>query len=57
MLTRQDYICHILSMKTLDADYARAALKWYDKTLPHMELMEGIRAALRAESGCEGQNL
>ena len=46
MLTRQDYICHILSMKTLDADYARQALIWYDQQLPDMRLMDGVREAL-----------
>ena len=49
-LTRDDYICHIMQMKKWDADYARQALIWYDKTLPHMELMDGVREALQHES-------
>ena len=56
-LERDDYICHIMQMKKWDADYARQALIWYDKQLPWLELMQGVRDALRAESGCEGQNL
>ena len=52
-LELDDYIAWILHMKTLDADYAREALIWYDQQLPDMRLMEGVRAALRAESGCE----
>ena len=52
-LERDDYICHIMQMKQWDADYAREALIWYDQQLPYMRLMEGVRAALRAESGCE----
>ena len=50
-LERDDYICHIMQMKQWDADYAREALIWYDQQLPDMRLMEGVRAALRAESG------
>ena len=40
-------------MKTLDADYAREALKWYDKTLPWLRIMDGVRDALQAQKGNE----
>ena len=46
MLTRDDYICHIMQMKKWDADYAREALIWYDQQLPYMRLMDGVREAL-----------
>ena len=49
-LERDDYICHVLQMKKWDADYARSALIWYDKALPWLELMEGVRDALKHES-------
>ena len=38
---------HILMMKTYDQDYARDALKQYDKLLPELELMAGVREALK----------
>lgn len=40
-------IQHIIMMKTYDKDYARDALKWYDKQLPELELMESVRQALK----------
>ena len=33
-------------MKALDADYARAALRWYAETLPWLDLVAGVREAL-----------
>lgn len=45
-LTRDDYIAHILHMKNLDEDYAREALKSYDKAMPWLDLMAGVRQAL-----------
>ena len=44
---RGDYVKHILMMKQWDADCARDALKWYDKQLPELELMEAVRQALK----------
>ena len=44
---RGDYVKHILMMKTYDQDYARDALKQYDKLLPELELMAGVREALK----------
>ncbi len=46
MLDRQTLIAHILHMKTLDADYARFALKQYHAQLPWLELIEEIRKEL-----------
>ncbi len=37
----------ILSMKNLDADYARWALKSYHEQMPHLDLMNGVREALK----------
>lgn len=48
-LTRDDYIAHILHMKTLDEDYAREALKSYDKAMPWLDLMQGVRQALEQQ--------
>ena len=62
-MDRSELIAWILLMKNGNEkcapqpDYARQALIWYDQQLPYMRLMEGVRAALRAESGREGQNL
>ena len=44
---RDDYVKHILFMKQWDADCARDALKWYDKLLPELELMDGVREAMK----------
>jgi len=46
---RQTLIAHILHMKTLDADYARFALKQYHTQLPWLELMDGVRDALKGQ--------
>lgn len=46
LLTRADYICHILHMRTLDEDYARQALRWYHATLPEWDLMRGVAEAM-----------
>ena len=47
-MTRQDYITHILTMKTHDPEYARWALKNYNAILPDMQLSAGVRDALKA---------
>jgi len=44
---RTRLIQHILYMKTLDADYARWALKSYHEQMPHLDLMNGVREALK----------
>ena len=44
---RTRLIEHILKMKTTQPDYAREALKDYDKLLPEMKLMDGVRDALK----------
>ena len=36
-------------MRTLDEDYARGALLWYDKLLPWLALKQGVREALQHE--------
>ena len=49
-LNRDDYVKHILDMKKQDQDYARYALKQYDTQLPDLELMTGVRDALKGQS-------
>ena len=44
---REKLISHILWMKSFDVDYAREALKHYDTQLPGLELMQGVRDALK----------
>lgn len=45
---REKIIKHIMKMKQTDADYARAALRWYHASLPDLDLMAGVRDALKA---------
>lgn len=45
---RKTLIAHILMMKTLDPDYARWALVQYANALPWLDLMSGVRDALKA---------
>jgi len=45
---RQKLIKHIIKMKQTDADYAREALRWYHASLPDLDLMAGVRDALKA---------
>ena len=47
MLTRSDYIAHILMMRKYDPDYAREALRRYHAAMPWLELLNGVRDALR----------
>ena len=44
---RAQIINHILKIMKQDKDYARDALKQYDKLLPELELMAGVREALK----------
>ena len=46
-MTRDDLIAHILMMKSIDADYARYALRWYHEKMPWLALMDGVRDALK----------
>ncbi len=48
MLTRKDYVNHILKMKKYDEEYARWALEQYHAAMPEMDLMAGVRDALKA---------
>ncbi len=48
MITIEQIVEHILNMKTLDPDYARYALKEYDKLLPWCGLMDKVREALKS---------
>ena len=48
-LTRDDFINHILMMKQTQPDYAREALKSYDKAMPWLDLMAGVRQALEQQ--------
>jgi len=45
---REKLIKHIMKMKQTDADYAREALRWYHARLPDLDLMAGVRDALKA---------
>jgi len=47
-MTREQLITHILKMKQLDENYARAALAQYNTLLPDMKLNDGVRDALKA---------
>jgi hypothetical protein len=44
---RKRLIEHILNMKKLDVDYARFALKSYHEQLPWLDLMNGVKEALK----------
>lgn len=63
MIQRDQLIEHILKMKSHwpncspQSDYAREALKSYDRLLPHLQLIDGVRAALQptAEPGQSGE--
>lgn len=46
---RQKLIKHIMKMKLSDTDYAREALRWYHARLPDLDLMAGVRDALKAQ--------
>ena len=43
---RTRLIQHIIQMKKHDQDYARYALMEYNKALPELDLVAGVRAAL-----------
>ena len=45
---RERLIDHIMTMKNLDPDYAREALKEYCTMLPDYDLMDGVRQAMRS---------
>jgi hypothetical protein len=47
MLTRQNWIDHILMMKKHDPDYAREALKTYHAEMPWLDMMNGVKDALK----------
>ena len=49
MLTVDEIIAHILMMKTLDQDYARAALIEYDRMLPWLGLKKAVKEAMEAQ--------
>lgn len=46
-MTRDQLIAHILMMMKTDIDYAREALKSYNKLLPDWQLNDGVRDALK----------
>lgn len=50
MIFRDELINHILAMKLKDEAYARAALRYYSDLLPHLDLMAGVRDALKDQS-------
>ena len=41
----------MLEMRRIDVEYARYAAKYYSNLMPWMEIMDGIRDALRQTSG------
>lgn len=45
---RARIINHVFTMKNLDPDYARYALQQYATQLPDLDLMQGVRDALKA---------
>ena len=47
---RARIIYHILKIMKQDKDYAREALKQYDTQLHGLELMQGVRDALKGQS-------
>ena len=44
---RKKLIEHILMMKQYDPDYAREALRRYHAAMPWLDLLNGVRDALR----------
>ena len=44
---RQQIIEHILTMMKSDIDYARWALKHYHAEMPWLDLMQGVKDALK----------
>ena len=46
-MTRDVLITHILILMKLDIDYARYALRQYHAMLPWMDLMAGVRQAMK----------
>ena len=47
---RTRIIAHILKIMQQDKDYARDSLKRFDALLPELELMAGVRVALKAQA-------
>lgn len=50
MIDRNDLINHILMMMKFDIEYARYALRQFNQWLPGIDLINGVRTALK-ESG------
>ena len=48
-MNRDDLINHILILMKLDIDYARYALRQYHAMMPWMDLMAGVRDAMKAQ--------
>jgi hypothetical protein len=46
-VNRDVLINHILTLMQLDIDYARYALRQYHAMLPWMDLMSGVREAMK----------
>lgn len=49
MQQRKTIIDHILHIRRVDADYARAALRKADADMPWMRLMDGVREAMKGQ--------
>lgn len=49
MIDRQTIITNILTMMKTDIDYARFALKQYHAMLPWMDLLAGVRDAMKGQ--------
>jgi len=50
LAARDSYVRHIMRLRTVDADLARAALVRYHNALPWLEIMAGVREAVEAEA-------
>lgn len=49
MQIRKKMIDDILSIRQIDSDYARDALRKHHATMPWMQLMDGVRDALKGQ--------
>lgn len=49
MKTKADYVAHILMMRKHDEDYARATMLDYHAAMPWMDLLDGVKQALKGE--------
>jgi hypothetical protein len=48
MLTREEYINHILMMRSKDETYARYSARYFNEQLPWLEINQGLKEAIEA---------